>query len=687
MPDLLSICFLWHFHQPQYQDLTCKTALLPWARLHCARNYSMMLELLEEQPAVHATINITPVLATQLDAYAHGRSTDEWLELASTPVARLDMDQRARLVALFFDVNRERIIDTDIRYAELYRLRGKPTGSWTESELRDLQCKFILAWTCYADLRAGLVDHTLLASSRDYTEKDRIALVEAQQKLVQDFIPRLAKLAASGQVELATSPFAHPIIPLLIDTDVALSIQDTACPQPGFRHPEDAFLQLELGKRTVEDLLHQHVLGCWPSEGSVSQDAVAEIARAGFSWTATDEEILLRELPGEPRQVLYHPYRTQTAAGPVTMVFRDRELSDAIGFLYASKVEKHAVGQFLDRVRSIRDAIDRPSILSIILDGENAWEFYPEGGAPFLRALYAALANEPGVCLSTVEEAIERCPASPMPTFRPGSWIDGDFRVWIGKDEDNRAWQYLQETREDWAQFDPAEQNRSRMSLLAAEGSDWNWWYGRDRTPQIAVQFDDLYRRHLANVYTQAGKQIPDRLLIPLLDAGPTMIPVVPAGTISPLIDGGALREPEWASAHHIRPDSEGGAMNSGTPVVTSMRIGYSLSDIYLLAEFSRRAGAASDLRVEVRFTSPGGATRVIVLRRDGRTEATVEPSGPMTWALGETLQIQLPFETLRALHGDTITFSIVVLGEGRLMSAVPAHGAMSIQLPAADDD
>ena len=213
MPDLLSICFLWHFHQPQYQDLTCKTALLPWARLHCARNYSMMLELLEEQPAVHATINITPVLATQLDAYAHGRSTDEWLELASTPVARLDMDQRARLVALFFDVNRERIIDTDIRYAELYRLRGKPTGSWTESELRDLQCKFILAWTCYADLQAGLVDHTLLASSRDYTEKDRIALVEAQQKLVQDFIPRLAKLCRirpgrTGDITVRTS--YHP---------------------------------------------------------------------------------------------------------------------------------------------------------------------------------------------------------------------------------------------------------------------------------------------------------------------------------------------------------------------------------------------------------------------------------------------------------------------------------------------
>jgi alpha-amylase/alpha-mannosidase (GH57 family) len=645
----------------------------------------MMLELLEEQPAAHVTINITPILATQLDAYAHGRSSDEWLELTSTPVTKLGMDQRPRLIALFLDVNHKRIIDPDARYTELYRLRNEPADSWSEQDLRDLQCKFILAWTCRGDLQEGLVDRTLLAKSRDYTEEDRTTLLKVQQELVRNFLPRLARLAASGQVELATSPFAHPIIPLLIDTDVARSIQDTPVPQPGFHHPEDAFMQLELGKKTVEDLLHQRVRGCWPSEGSVSQDAVAEIARAGFSWTATDEEILLRELPGEPRLVLYHPYRAQTTAGEITMVFRDRELSDGIGFLYASMAEELAVEQFLDRVRSIRDALDRPGVLSIILDGENAWEFYPEGGAPFLRALYAALADEPGVCLSTVAEAIERNPATPMPDFRPGSWIDGDFRVWIGEDEDNRAWQYLQATREDWAQFDPAEQELSRMSLLAAEGSDWNWWYGRDRTSQTAVQFDDLYRRHLANVYTQAGKQIPDRLLVPVLDSGPMIVPILPVGLVSPRIDGGPPGNFDWASAHRIRPDSGGGAMSSGTPVVTSMRVGYSLSDMYLLMQFAAQADRAGDLRVEVRFTSPGGSTRLIIRRDDGKTKASIDPSGPMTWALGETLQIRLPFEALRAQRGDTITFAIVVLGEGRLMSAVPAHGVMSIELPAAD--
>jgi alpha-amylase/alpha-mannosidase (GH57 family) len=685
VPESLSVCFLWHFHQPQYQDLTSETALLPWARLQCARNYAMMLGLLEEQPAAHVTINVTPVLAAQLDSYVHGRSSDEWLELASTPVTKLGMDQRMRLIALFFDVNRERIIDPDARYAELYRLRNEPPRSWSEQELRDLQCKFTLAWTCRGDLQAGLVAPVLLAKSRDYTEDDRTVLVQAQQELVRDFLPRLGRLAASGQVELATSPYAHPILPLLIDTDTARMVQDTPLPHPAFCHPEDALQQLQLGKQYVEQLLQLPISGCWPSEGSVSQDTVAEIARAGFSWTATDEEILLRELPGEPRSVLYRPYRAQTTAGDITLIFRDRALSDAIGFQYTSMTTDDAVSEFIKRVRTVRDSLDRPGMLSIIMDGENAWEFYPGGGVPFLRALYTALANESDVRLMTVSEALKGVSASDMPAFRPGSWIDGNFRVWIGEEEDNKAWQYLRATREDWGRFDPAEQERSRMSLLAAEGSDWNWWYGRDRTSQTAAQFDDLYRRHLANVYTQAGKQIPDHLLVPIHDGGPTTIPILPVGLVSPRIDGGPPRYLDWASARHVRPDSGGGAMNSGAPVVTSMRIGYSLSDMYLLMRFAPHAAAARDLRVEVHFTSPGGTTRAVIRRYNGEAEASIEPSGPMTWALAETLQIQLPFETLRARRGDTVTFTVVVLGEGRLMSAIPARGVMSIELPADD--
>ncbi|HWQ21417.1 MAG TPA: glycoside hydrolase, partial [Clostridia bacterium] len=305
MSNALAVCFVWHFHQPQYQDLTTPQAVLPWARLHCARNYTMMLHLLEEQPAAHVTINITPVLATQLDAYAQGTCTDEWLELSAARVADLDMEQRSRIVAMFFDVNLERIIQQDFRYRQLALRRSDPIGTWSEQELRDLQCLFTRAWTCSSELRKRPRGTALLAKARDFTEEDRVELVGIQHDLVRGFLPRLGALCRSGQVEVTTSPYAHPILPLISDTDSARAVQDTPLPHPPFRHPEDAQQQLQLGKRYVEQLLQVSISGCWPSEGSVSPEAVVEIARAGFSWTATDEDILLRELPGEPRSALY----------------------------------------------------------------------------------------------------------------------------------------------------------------------------------------------------------------------------------------------------------------------------------------------------------------------------------------------------------------------------------------------
>jgi alpha-amylase/alpha-mannosidase (GH57 family) len=685
MLESLSVCFLWHFHQPQYQDLTSGTALLPWARLHCARNYTMMLQLLEEQPAAHVTINVTPVLAAQLDAYAHGRCRDEWLELASTPVTRLGMDQRMRLIALFFDVNRERVIEQDSRYRQLSLHRSEPIRTWSEQELLDLQCLFTRAWTCSSELRKRPGGEALLGKARDFTEEDRVALVHAQRDLVRDFLPRLAGLCRSGQVEVATSPYAHPILPLLSDTDIARVVQDTPLPHPAFRHPEDALQQLQLGKQYVEQLLQLPISGCWPSEGSVSPQAVAEIARAGFSWTATDEDILLRELPGEPRSTLYRPYRAQTTAGDITMIFRDRALSDAIGFQYASMTTDDAVSEFMEHVRTVRERLDRPGMLSIIMDGENAWEFYPGGGVPFLRNLYTALANESDVKLTTVGEALKGVSTSDMPAFRPGSWIDGNFRVWIGGEEDNKAWGYLRNARDDWGHFTPEEQERSLLSMFAAEGSDWNWWYSRERTADTSVQFDDLYRRHLTNVYTQAGHPVPDQLLEPVLDSKPLAVAVEPTGLMSPRIDGGPVTYLDWASGRCFRPDSGGGAMNSGAPAVTSLRIGYSLSAMYLLVQLTPEMAATEDLRVEVRLSSQVGPSRFVVQRDNGVITAWTEPPGDTVWALRKTLQIQLPFTTIRARRGERVTFTVLVSGGGRLVATIPVRGVMSMTLPDRD--
>jgi alpha-amylase/alpha-mannosidase (GH57 family) len=685
MRPTLDVCFVWHFHQPQYQDLATTEAVLPWSRLHCARNYTMMLHMLEEQPAAHVTINLTPVLAAQLVAYAQDMCTDEWLALAQKPAEELDPAQRTRLLELFFDANQQRIIDQSPRYHQLSLRRSDPPAAWSEAEFRDLQCLFTRAWICPSDLLAQSGGAALLEKTRDFTEEEHQRLVRIQQELVRGFLPRLTRLCQSGQVELATSPYAHPILPLLIDTDTAAIVQDTPLPHPPFRHIEDAQQQLVQGKQYVEKLLQATISGCWPSEGSVSLQAVAEIARAGFLWTATDEDILLRQLPTKDRTALYHPYEARTTAGNIAMIFRDRGLSDAIGFQYASMTTENAIGELMSHIRAVRDGLNQTGMIAIIMDGENAWEFYPEGGVPFLRSLYKTLAQEDDVKLSTVSEALHDVPASEMPAFRPGSWIDGNFRVWIGGDEDNKSWQYLRTMREDWAQFSLEERDRSLLSMFAAEGSDWNWWYGRDRTADTAVQFDDLYRRHLMNVYTLAGHSVPDLLLQPILDGNVPVIVVEPTGLMNPHIDGESVSYLDWASGRTLQGESGGGAMNVGARAIKSLRIGYSLSTLYLLLELAQDTLVMKDLKVEVRLSSKVGPAHVVIQREGDKVTAQIDPDGEFAWAFDKTLQIGLPFSTIRAQLGERITFTVLVSGGGRLIATMPARGVIALVLPGPD--
>ncbi|HNW84478.1 MAG TPA: hypothetical protein PKH46_03045 [Candidatus Cryosericum sp.] len=683
MSPQLDVCLVWHFHQPLYIDLATARSVLPWVRLHCARNYSMMVALLEQQPHAHVTINLTPVLAYQIDAYARNQCSDDWWQLASTDTPSLSPDQKRDLVKHFFDVNPDRVIDQDELYRDLASRRDEDATTWSDQDLLDLQCLFTRSWT-YSE---GTGTDTGQAHPAHFSQQDRQALVLAQANQVQGFLPRLERLARTGQVEVATSPFAHPILPLLIDTDTAAAVQRTPLPHPAFRRPEDSLLQLEMGKTYMEQLLGLPIRGCWPSEGSVSTEALDQIARSGFSWAATDETILLRELHGAPRSTLYKPYVTKTTAGSLSMLFRDRGLSDAIGFQYASMREEDSVAQFMGHVRAIRDGLSEPGVLSIIMDGENAWEFYPGGGASFLRLLYNALVTEPGIRLTTVSEALADVPSLPLPTIRPGSWIDGDFKVWIGDQEDNSSWQYLRTTRDDWEGFTADEQAHSRMSLMAAEGSDWNWWYGRDRTPDVAAQFDDLYRRHLINVYIQAGRTVPDLLLRPVVGDSPSSVVLDPIAIMEPSVDGGPARYLDWASSCKVPTVSGGGAMTFGIPAVSSVRVGCGRTTLYVLLKFGDSVSATEDLRVEIRIQTSARSTHFVVQKHHDQVAAWSEPETSFRWELRDTLQFGLPFAAVLAAPGEQIELTILVLGGGRLIASIPSQGTLSVLLPGPDYD
>jgi alpha-amylase/alpha-mannosidase (GH57 family) len=432
----VKLALLWHMHQPYYEDLATGEHILPWVRLHAIKDYWGMVAMLEEFPGVRVTFNLVPSLVRQVQAFAEGRARDRHLELGLKPAAELTADESRWLVANGFHAPYARMIGPYPRYAQLhaYRTERRPFGA---DDLRDLQVWHKLAWMD-PDWLAG--DPRLVAlveKDRGYTEDDKTLLRSLELDLLSRVVPAYRAAGARGQVELSTSPFYHPILPLLCDSDAHQHAHPGAPrPRTRFTRPGDARLQIDRAIAFHESTFGARPTGMWPSEGSVSDEAMALAGAAGLTWIATDEDILARSLKtplGDRPDLLYRPYLLGNA-GPVVL-FRDHALSDRIGFAYQSWEPGAAAADFVARLRDIGQRFTAASggevaTIPVILDGENAWEYYDGGGRPFLRALYRALQEAGDIQTVTMAEAAAG-PAKPLPSIFPGSWINGDFYIWI----------------------------------------------------------------------------------------------------------------------------------------------------------------------------------------------------------------------------------------------------------------
>ena len=203
----------------------------------------------------------------------------------------------------------------------------------------------------------------------------------------------------------------------------------------------------------------QAPLGLWPSEGSVSNAALGIAAELGFTWAATDEGVLGRTLdigfgrdgegvPDHARQ-LYAPWRMSVGGREMVCFFRDHYLSDLVGFVYTRMDSVEAAADLHRRLRAIGERISSPHPLtvSLILDGENAWEYYPENGRRFLREFYGRIERDSDICALTASEAVAAATAeggiARHEGIFPASWISANFDVWIGDREDVAGWQLL----------------------------------------------------------------------------------------------------------------------------------------------------------------------------------------------------------------------------------------------------
>jgi len=612
------VVFLWHLHQPEYRDPQTAQPLLPWVRLHATRAYTDMAAALEKHQSARVVANWAPSLLLQLEAYASGASVDKDELIARKPVAELSPQERAHVVKESFSVDWELWVKPVPRYAELLAMRGVDLRkidllgaqeSFSAQDLLDLEVHFMLGWMGFTARREEPLVAELVAKERGFSESEKLALLDLSRAMARKVIPRWKALAARGIVEITCSPLYHPILPLLVDSDCARRAMPDAALPPRFQHPDDAREQVRRGLTRAEHDFGLRPLGMWPSEGSVSPEVIELLGEEGVRWCATDQGNLERSDlgPARPAGPAHHaPWKS----GQVAMFFRDRELSDLIGFRYARSEAQSAAQDLVRRIA----AAGPDATVTLALDGENPWEHYPQSGELFLDALYSALAGAVTPVLPR-EEIRERPPRGSIARLHSGSWIDSNFRIWISQSEDNQAWALLGHAR------DALEKSRGAphweeayQACLVAEGSDWFWWYGDDFTTENAPEFDSLFRRNVGQVFRHLGLAPPERLALPIIaphkDRSQARAVVLhPRRLIHPVIDGYSHGYYEWSGAGIYRPGQAlGGSMHQGGGAFLQAFYGFSLHDLFVRLDPARGTELSGELRILLTRERPAGA-------------------------------------------------------------------------------
>jgi len=692
------VVFLWHLHQPEYRDPLSGQPVLPWVRLHATRAYTDMAAALEPHEGARVVANFAPSLLLQLEAYASGKSVDRDEEIARKPVDALTQAERAHLVKESFSVDWALWVKPVPRYAELLAKRGtdlrsidllRVQESFSAQDLLDLEVHFILAWMGFTARREEPVVAELIRKERGFSERDKLELLDLSRRIAGKVVPRWRALAERGTVEISCSPLFHPILPLLVDSDAARRATPDLSLPPRFRHPEDAREQVRRGlARTAQDF-GARPTGMWPSEGSVSPEVIGLLGEEGVRWCATDQGILERSelAPPPARGPLHH---APWMCGDLAVFFRDRDLSDAVGFRYSRSAARDAVSDLLGRI----EAAGKDATITVALDGENPWEHYPESGALFLRELYGRLGRGGIVPVLPRDEIAERKPAGRISRIHSGSWIDSNYRIWIGHAEDNQAWTLLGQARAALEQARPRllpeQLEKAWAAALAAEGSDWFWWYGDDFTTDNAPEFDALFRRHVEQIFRHIGLLPPERLALPIISPSkdkthPQPVVVQPRRLIHPLIDGYSRSYYEWAGAGFYRPGATvGSAMYESAGVFLQLWHGFSLSELFLRLDPVQGADTRGELRILV---TPHG-------RADKALSMTVLPGGSAcpvrdesgaevgSGRCGALVELSVSLTALGLSPSDELRVVLRLVRGGVEVDRFPRYGELEMVVP-----
>ncbi|MBN1913411.1 MAG: glycoside hydrolase [Candidatus Omnitrophica bacterium] len=521
---MLYLAFIYHMHQPYYKNLLTQETPVPWVRLHGVKDYLDMVKILAKYPKIHQVFNLVPSLMEQVEDYTRERIKDRFLELSYKPAEELSAQEKEFILERFFSINKERVIALFPRYYELY-LKKHTHKHFDNRDYRDLQVWFNLAWVD-PSFRLEIPElKQAVDKGRFFSEDEKRAVLASHLKILKEIIPVYRKFVESGQVEVTISPYYHPILPLLYNSGLGKEAEPkTVLPKLTFSYPQDAKAHINEAISFFQERFGVKPQGMWPSEESVCEHILPFIIESGINWIVTDEAILFKSLKKKKRDtaLLYQPYLLKREEGNLNVVFRDRNLSDLLGFVYHRWNAEAAAADFMGHLKNTAAAFKNKDILvTIAMDGENAWEYYTNDGHDFLNALYKRLSEADFVKAVTISEYLKDHPANrDIKRIAAGSWIFGNFFKWIGNPYKNKAWDYLTLARQEFqAVLEDEGRSRAlgekldlaRKQIYIAEGSDWFWWYGDNE-----ADFDRLFRMHMANFYSLIGKETPGYLKEPL---------------------------------------------------------------------------------------------------------------------------------------------------------------------------
>ncbi|HVR73324.1 MAG TPA: glycoside hydrolase family 57 protein [Planctomycetota bacterium] len=706
----MRVAILWHMHQPSYWEADLGKYRYPWAFLHAARHYHMMGLLARENPEAAMTINITSVLMEQIDDYSRDDFKDRILDVVRKPASSLEEDDMELLLEHVFKLNVSTMITPFPRYRELKHLveaaRTKPVPL---KEILDLQVWYLLTWMGPHLRRQGEIAE-LFKKGKHFTEEDKETAFRACHAAVREVIPLYRDLAARGRVEISTTPYFHPILPLLIDCDSAKeSRPGVQLDGVSFRFPEDARWHVEEAIRAYTSRFGHPPAGMWPAEGSISNEALALLRDCGMTWAASDEGVLARSLGRHPlsEEERHKPYEVGNG---LRVFFRDHELSDRVGFVYSSWQPERAADDLVGRLLGIRERLGKKeasACVSIILDGENPWEHYPDCGVGFLSRLYRALVTTPG--LETVrlgDQEVFNRRQQRLASIVPGSWIDANFDTWIGAPEKNRAWMQLAAARQQLAAEAPHQ--AVPREVYRAEGSDWFWWLGPGHDTPYEASYENLFRTNLIQALAQVSLEAPPVLKTPrrILHT-PLFQP--PLHLFTPRISGRVGNYYDWIAGGFYR--SSDGSTHRSSRLIERLRFGFNLKTFFLRAEGSselqRTVAGELSLLLEfrhprvMRFLHEDGLFLIVPSEGNGDLDSAGRAEDPKPDAAGalfprlssgqavvdSVAEAAVPLEELGARVGDVLDFALSLCVGPDVIERLPGSGFLSVTVPGAGFD